>query len=423
MQTVIESLKSREIRMRIMFTLVLLAIYRFGTFVPAPGVDRDALGSIDSGALGFLNLFSGGAVERFSLFALGIMPYITASIVIQLLGVVSSKMSEIKKEGETGANKLNQYTRYLTVALALAQAIIYVFLFRSQGDVFPELGVLTSVSVVVALVAGSVFVMFLGENITQRGVGNGISLIVFAGIVSKLPSGLDAYWNNPDGLFKIVLPLVILLTVLIVVFVQEGQRKIPVQYSRQGSRKQISYLPLRLNMANVIPVIFASSLITIPAMLGASSTGTLKDIADFLAPNSLPYLGLEFILILTFAYFYAGVIFNPKEQAENLNRSQASIPGIRPGKETEKFLDQTLFRLTVPGALFLASVALIPTLIVRETSSTVFFSGVSVIIVIGVALEVARQLESRVRTKNYEKLAEKPIVTPLSELRLKQGDL
>jgi preprotein translocase subunit SecY len=407
-----------EIRRKLAFTAAMLALYRLGAYIPAPGVDTAALEGIQENfaggnILGFLNLFSGGALSQLSLFALGIMPYITASIILQLLTVVVPSLERLSTEGEVGQQKITQYTRYLTVALAFGQALGYVFLFESFGGtgesvVGGELTFTKLMLIVLSLTAGCTLLMWLGELITQRGIGNGISLMIFASIVSGLPSGLQAWWTNPDQVFVVMMPFIALAVIVGIVFVQEGQRRIPVQYAkRQVGRKMTTggstYLPLRVNMAGVIPVIFAASIMAFPPTIGQLlNTPWAVDFANFFGPSSWAYIVGEVLFIILFTYFYTAVQFNPVDQADNLKKYGGFIPGVRPGRPTAEYLDRILTRLTFAGALYLGAVAALPTILIAQTSANFFFGGTSILIVVGVALDTVKQLEAQLMMRNYE---------------------
>src|SRR5216684_4312042 len=359
-----------ELRKRVLFTAAILAAYRLGSWVPAPGVDQKALASLfqGGGILTLLNLFSGSALSRFSLFALGIMPYVTASIILQLLTAVVPTLERLQKEGEAGYAKITQYTRYLTVALAAAQSTGYAFLFKRQGAL-PGVNTGKMVIIVVTLTAGCTLLMWMGELITKRGIGNGISLLIFASILAYAPTGISA-WINGGTVERLLFPLVAIGVVVAVVFVQEGQRRIPVQYARRqlGNRQTTggaTYMPLRVNMAGVIPVIFAAALMALPptaAQFVPSWTGFVN--RNF-QPASALYLAIEAVLIIAFTYFYTSVQFNPVDQADNLRKNGGYIPGIRPGPPTAAYLDRVLQRLTLPGSLFLATVAVAPSIFIR----------------------------------------------------------
>src|SRR5213596_2109957 len=396
----------------------MLALYRLGAYIPAPNIDLNALNEVQkqfagNNILGFLNLFAGGSLQRFAIFALGIMPYITASIIMQLLTVVVPSLEKLRKEGEVGQQRITQYTRYLTVALAFAQSIGYVFLFRSFNtsagtDIIKGFGFGAVFTTVVSLTAGTVLIMWLGELITQRGIGNGISLMIFASIASRLPHGISAWWTNPDQVFKVMMPFVALAVVAFVVFMQEGQRRIPVQYAKRVVGRRMAgggstYLPPRVNMAGVIPVIFAASLMAFPPTIGELiHSKTARDFSVFFNPNGTAYIVGESILIVLFTYFYTAVTFNPVAQADNLKKYGGFIPGVRPGRPTAEFLDRILARLTFPGAIYLAAVAALPTLIINQTHTQFFFGGTSLLIVIGVALDTMKQLEAQLMMRNYE---------------------
>jgi preprotein translocase subunit SecY len=414
--TILNAFRVADIRKKLLFTAVMLGLYRLGAFIPVPGVNLEALDAIEenyagSNILGFLNLFTGGGLSRIAIFALGIMPYITASIILQLLTVVSPALEKLKQEGEVGQQKITQYTRYLTVGLAAAQAIGYVFLFRSQGSsagtpVFDSFGPGDVILVVVCLTSGCVLLMWMGELITQRGIGNGISLMIFASIVSGLPTGIQAWWTNPDQIFKVMMPFVALGVIAAIVFMQEGQRRIPIQYAKRVIGRRMSsggqtYLPLRVNMAGVIPVIFAASIMAFPPTIGELLPGA-QGLATFFSPNGWAYIVGESIFIILFTYFYTAVTFNPVEQADNLKKYGGFIPGVRPGRPTAEFLDRILARLTFPGALYLAAVAALPTILINQTSANFFFGGTSILIVVGVALDTMKQLEAQLMMRNYE---------------------
>ncbi|MBS1679816.1 MAG: preprotein translocase subunit SecY [Actinobacteria bacterium] len=418
LRTILNAFSVADIRKKLAFTAAMLALYRLGAYIPAPGVDVEAVKSVSSNfggsnVLGFLNLFSGGSLSRLSLFALGIMPYITASIILQLLTVVLPSLERLQKEGEVGQQKITQYTRYLTVALSFFESIGYVFLFRSFGNetgasVVGNLTFPRVMLIVICLTAGSVLLMWLGELITQRGIGNGISLMIFASIASSIPSGITKWWDNPDQVFVVMMPFIALAVIVAIVFVQEGQRRIPVQYAKRVvGRKMTSggstYLPLRVNMAGVIPVIFAASIMAFPPTIGQLlNTPAALDFAEFFSPNSVPYVIGEVLFIIIFTYFYTAVTFNPVDQADNLKRYGGFIPGVRPGRPTAEYLDRILSRLTFPGALYLGAVAALPTILISQTSANFYFGGTSILIVIGVALDTVKQLEAQLMMRNYE---------------------
>ncbi|MDO9352321.1 MAG: preprotein translocase subunit SecY [Solirubrobacteraceae bacterium] len=418
LRTVLSAFTVPEIRKKLLFTAFVLLLYRLGAHIPVPGANAQAIASLQEslgsggGVLQLLNTFSGGGLARTALFALGIMPYITASIIMQLLTVVVPSLEKLQKEGEVGQTKITQYTRFLTVGLAFAQSIGYVFLFRSLNTsaeaLIPDFTFIPVFIIVLSLTAGCIVVMWMGELITQRGIGNGISLMIFASIVSGLPGGVSNWWNTPDQVFKVIMPFLALAIIAAVVFIQEGQRRIPIQYAKRVIGKRMmsggqTYLPLRVNMAGVIPVIFAASLLAFPATIGQLvQTSWGQDISDFFVAGRAPYLIFEALLIILFTYFYTAVTFNPVDQADNLRKYGGFIPGVRPGRPTAEFLDRILARLTFPGALYLAAVAALPTLIINQTNADFFFGGTSLLIVIGVALDTMKQLEAQLMMRNYE---------------------
>jgi preprotein translocase subunit SecY len=418
--TILGAFRVGEIRKKLLFTAGLLALYRLGSYIPAPGISASALAQVQKAAggnsiLGLLNLFSGGGLSRIALFALGVMPYITASIVLQLLQVVVPSLEKLSKE-PGGQEQITQYTRYLTVGLAFAQSIGYVFLFKSleagaNVTLIPNFNVGKVFMIAITLTAGTVLLMWFGELITQRGIGNGISLMIFASIVSRIPSGVQAWWNNPDQVFKVMMPFIVFAVVAGVVFVQTGQRRIPVQYAKRQIGRRMTqggqtYLPILVNMAGVIPVIFAASFMAIPPtvgqLIGQNRKGFATNLYNFLSPGSWHYVVGECVLIILFTYFYTAVQFNPIDQADNLRQQGGFIPGVRPGRPTAEFLDRILARLTLPGALFLALIAALPTILIDQTNANFAFGGTSILIVIGVALDTMRQLEAQLQMRNYE---------------------
>jgi preprotein translocase subunit SecY len=403
-----------ELRRRVLFTGLILGLYRLGSWMPAPGVDSKSIqdffgsGGRGSSILGLLNLFSGSALSRFSIFALGIMPYVTASIILQLMTVVVPKLEELQKEGEAGMARINQYTRYLTVALAAAQATGYAFLFKREGVLAANSGRL--VLIVVTLVAGTTLLMWMGELITKRGIGNGISLLIFASILATAPAGVVA-WYNGGPMEKLFFPIVAIGVVVAVVFIQEGQRRIPIQYAKQMVGRRMTsggstYMPLRVNMAGVIPVIFAAAVLAFPPTIGEFIPSTQSFVNRHFQPSSWGYLFTEAALIVIFTYFYTAVQFNPVDQADNLRKYGGYIPGIRPGPPTAQYLDRVLTRLTLPGSLYLAAVAVLPSLFIRyggfSQATSRALGGTSVLIVVGVALDTMRQMESQMMMRSYE---------------------
>jgi preprotein translocase subunit SecY len=401
-----------ELRHRVLFTAMILGFYRLGSWIPTPGVDPDAIEDYFSGQggtiLGLLNIFSGGALSQFALFALGIMPYVTASIILQLMTVVIPRLEQLQKEGEAGYAKINQYTRYLTVALAALQAAGYSYLFNRQGAL--ELNVGKFILIVISLSAATTLLMWMGELITKRGVGNGISLLIFASILVGLPGGIRA-WNAGGPYEKLMFPLIALAIIVAVVFVQEGQRRIPIQYAkRMVGRRMTSggstYMPLRVNMAGVIPIIFAAAIMAFPPTVAQFFPQTQGFINEHFLPTSILYLAMQGFLIVIFTYFYTAVQFNPVDQADNLRKHGGYVPGIRPGPPTAQYLDRVLTRLTLPGSLYLALVATLPALFIRyggfSQSTSAALGGTSILIVVGVALDTMRQMESQMMMRHYE---------------------
>jgi preprotein translocase subunit SecY len=402
-----------ELRRRLLFTAGVLAVYRFGSWIPAPGINEQALnnlfgGSAGNGVLGLLNLFSGSALSRFSLFALGIMPYVTASIIFQVLAVVVPSLERLQKEGEAGYAKITQYTRYLTVALAAAQATGYAFLFKHESALNFNTGRL--IIIVLTLTAGTTLLMWMGEQITKRGIGNGISLLIFASILAYAPQGISG-WINGGTSARLFFPLIALAIVVSVVFVMEGQRRIPVQYARRqlGNRQTTggsTYMPLSVVMAGVIPIIFAAAILALPQTIGSFKPAWNNWLTVNFSPTGWKYLLVEGILIVVMTYFYTSVVFNPVEQADNLRKYSGYIPGIRPGPPTAAYFDRVLNRLTFPGSLFLAAVAVAPSVFIAEFhfSQATYraLGGTSVLIVVGVALQTMRQMQSQMVMRHYE---------------------
>ncbi len=410
--------KIPELRRRIFFTILMLAVYRLGVFVPTPGISADVVKNIISQGTIFeiFNLFSGGALSRFSVFALGIMPYISASIIFQLLSVSVPAIERLSKEGEAGRKKITRYTRYGTVILALIQGFGIAYGLKQQGAVLPGVPDWQFyITTMITLAAGTAFLMWLGEIISERGIGNGISLIIFSGIVTRIPVGFRDAWSTKEqfGGFFGFLILVIFIAALIgfILFMERSQRRIPVQYAKRVvGRKmyggQSSHLPLKVNTAGVIPPIFASSIIMFPATIAQFvKSGPMQMIASALASgwlHSVIYGGL----IIFFAYFYTAVTFNPVDVADNMKKFGGFIPGIRPGKSTSDYIDRILTRITLGGALYLTAVCIIPEFLIRHfgipSSLAYTFGGTSLIIVVGVAMDTLSQIESHLLTHHYE---------------------
>jgi preprotein translocase subunit SecY len=382
--------------------------------VPAPGVNQAALTGFfgsQGGVLQLLNLFSGSALSRFSIFALGIMPYVTASIIFQVMAVVVPSLERLQKEGEAGYAKITQYTRYLTVALAAAQATGYAFLFKSQAaQALPNANAGRMLIIILTFTGGTTLLMWMGEQITKRGIGNGISIIIFASILAYAPTGISG-WINGSTSGRLFFPIVALGILVSVVFVMEGQRRIPVQYARRqlGNRQTTggsTYMPLSVVMAGVIPIIFAAAILAVPQTIGSFKVGWSNWLQVNFSPTGWKYLLLEAILIILMTYFYTSVVFNPVEQADNLRKYNGYIPGIRPGPPTAAYFDRVLNRLTFPGALFLAAVAVAPSLFISHFhfSQATYraLGGTSILIVVGVALQTMRQMESQMVMRHYE---------------------
>jgi preprotein translocase subunit SecY len=419
LSAIVNAFKIPDLRRRLAFTAGILLLYRAGSWLPTPGVDTAQLREVFEGEaggtiLGYLNLFSGQALQNLSLFALGIMPYITASIIMQLMTVVVPTLGQMQKEGEAGQKKITQWTRYLTVALAAFQSAGYVFLFQNSSslggsDVLTDINVQTFLLIVVTLTAGTTLLMWMGELVTRRGVGNGQSLLIFASILISVPTAISA-WLQGSTLERLSLPLILLAVVVAVVIINEGQRRIPIQYAKRqvGSRMTsggATYMPLRVNMAGVIPVIFAVAVLFFPPTIGQLVPG-LEFLSDFFAPTSWPSIILEFGLIVMFTFFYTAVQFNPTEQADNLKKYGGFIPGVRPGRPTAQYLDRVLTRLTLPGAIYLGLIATLPTIAIRyfgfPTAVAQGLGGTSMLIIVGVALDTMRQVESQVQMRHYE---------------------
>ncbi len=422
--------KATELKKRLWFTLGALIVYRLGTYIPLPGIDPIVLQDIfrqqSGGILGMFNMFAGGALGRMTIFALNIMPYISASIILQLMTSISSSLGALKKEGEAGRKKINQYTRYLTVLIAMLQAYGVAVgiegMTSSAGPAVGDPGIFFRFTAVVSLVGGTVFLMWLGEQITARGVGNGISLIIFAGIVAGLPHALvgTLELGRTGALSTAFIALLLIGSVAVVygiVFVERAQRRIIVQYPKRqvGSKMfggESSHLPLKINTSGVIPLIFASSILLMPITLisitaSTDSSGIMSEIASWLGRGSPSYLTLYAALIAFFAFFYTAVVFNPVETADNLKKYGGFVPGIRPGKNTADYLDYVLTRLTVIGALYLIAVAILPEILISQYAVPFFFGGTSLLIAVSVTLDTVAQIQSHLLAHQYEGLIKK----------------
>ncbi len=418
--------KMSELKSRLWFVLGALVVYRLGAHIPVPGIDPTVLKQLfdsqSGGILGMFNMFSGGALSRFTVFALGIMPYISASIIMQLMSVVSPKMEQLKKEGEAGRRTITKYTRYGTVVLATFQALGIAIALEGQAGLVLDPGMAFRLIAVVTLVSGTMFLMWLGEQITERGIGNGISIIIFAGIVAGLPSAVGGTLELArTGAFSIPLVMflfvAILLVTALVVFVERGQRKITVNYAkRQVGNKvyggQTTHLPLKLNMAGVIPPIFASSIILFPATLAgwfgsSESLYWLKDISNVLSPGQPIYILFFAAAIMFFCFFYTALVFNPKETADNLKKSGAFVPGIRPGDQTAKYIDKIMGRLTLIGAFYITLVCLLPEFLILKFNTPFYFGGTSLLIIVVVTMDFMTQVQSHLMSHQYEGLLKK----------------
>ena len=438
-KTLKNALKTPDVRKRLLYTLLLIVVFRLGCYITVPGVDSIALNEAmgnTQGIAGLIDMISGGAFSRFSVFAMSISPYITASIVIQLLAMIIPSLERLTKEGgEEGRKKINRYTKILTIVLALVESIGIYFAYQSSG-IFVDNSFLTGALVVVGLVTGTSILMWLGDQITNKGVGNGISLLIFVGIIAGLPSGVVTLWNLivPNGVFSttgllLAIGIVVGAIILVagVVFVQQAERRIPVQYSKRVvGRKMVgaqnTHIPLKLAMAGVMPVIFASSFMTFPAMIIqifvpdiASQSGFLAGLYNFSIATSTSNVGIGYsianaivylLLILGFTYFYTYATFNPAEVSNNIKKNGGFIPGIRAGKPTTEYLSSVISKLTLFGGLFLAVIAIIPMLL-RFTNLNIAFGGTSILIVVGVALETVQQLESLLAMRHYKGFLEK----------------
>jgi len=427
--------KLTELKQRLLFVFLALVVFRIGTHIPVPGIDPVALAELFKQAQGSIvdlfNMFSGGALERFSVLALGVMPYISASIIMQLMTTVVPTLEQLKKEGEAGRRKITQYTRYATVGLAIFQALGIAIALEGQRvaggvPVVIEPGIGFKVVTVVTLVTGTMFLMWLGEQMTERGIGNGISLIIFAGIVAGLPKAIGGTLELArTGAFSV--PVVIVLFILavivtaFVVFVERGQRRITVNYAKRQMGRQVyaaqsSHLPFKINMSGVIPPIFASSLILFPATLGSwfsqgESMRWLKDIATTLSPGQPVYVLLYASAIIFFCFFYTALMFNPKETAENLKKSGAFVPGIRPGDQTAKYIDGVMSRLTLAGALYVTIVCLLPEFLIVKWNVPFYFGGTSLLIIVVVCMDFMAQIQAHLMSHQYESLLKKANLT------------
>jgi preprotein translocase subunit SecY len=416
--------KIPELRNRILYTAGLMAVFRIGIFVSTPGVNRavlaDAFKSLDGTLFGVINMFSGGAFSQASIFALGIMPYISSSIIMQLLVVVIPTLERLQKEGEAGRRKINQYTRYGTILLSVFQGFgVANFLIKGFGglQVVIDPGPWFYFMTILTLTAGTTFVMWLGEQITERGIGNGISLIIFAGIVAQFPAGLVQTMEmvrsgNIQPISAMVLLAIIFAVIAVIIFFEQAQRRIPVQYAKRmvGKRTyagQSTHLPLKINTSGVIPPIFASSILMFPATVAnfTAEGGFFSDLQQFFAFDSWSYNTIYVLMIIFFCYFYTAITFNPVDVADNMKKGGGYIPGVRPGKKTAEYIDRVLSRITFGGALYLCAVCVLPTILILKFGIGFYFGGTSLLIVVGVALDTVRQIESHLITRHYDGFA------------------
>lgn len=415
-----------DLKKRLWFLLFALIVYRIGTHVPVPGIDPSVLQDLfkeqESGVLGMFNMFSGGALSRLSIFALGIMPYISASIIMQLGTVAVPHLEALKKEGEAGRRKITQYTRYGTLALSLVQGYGISIALQSQAGLVLNPGSMFVLTTVITLVTGTIFLMWLGEQITERGIGNGISLIIFAGIAAGLPSAIGGTLElvrtgSMHFLVALIIFIAAALVTAFVVFIERGQRKILVNYAKRQVGKKVfggqsSHLPLKLNMAGVIPPIFASSIILFPATLAGwfasgNSMVWLRDISASLSPGQPLYVLMYASMIIFFCFFYTALVFNPKETSENLKKSGAFIPGIRPGDQTTRYIERIMLRLTLTGAIYITLVCLLPEFLILKWNVPFYFGGTSLLIIVIVTMDFMSQVQSHVVSSQYESLLKK----------------
>jgi preprotein translocase subunit SecY len=404
-----------ELRKKLLFTLAMIMLYRLGAFIPVPGINIATVKALvdTNAALGLLGLFSGGALEKFAVFSLGIMPYITSSIIMQLLQGVIPKVEQWAKEGESGQRKITQVTRYMTLGIATLQSVAMLGLFRSAistavgPGVPPE--IFTDFVIVITLIAGTAFIMWMGELITQRGIGNGMSLLIFASIVSRFPQAIVQSFTFANGILTILLLLTTVFIVAAIVTMERAQRRIPVQYAKRVVGRRVyggagTYIPLKINGANVVPIIFASAILFFPSQIATLTRVVwLQTFGNMLAKGPLNWV-MEFVLIVFFTYFYTALVFNPMDLSDNLRKNGGFIPGVRPGSATTRYIENVLNRITLPGALFLGVIAVVPSMLFYTTSDPLVsaFGGTSILIMVGVALETMTQLESQLKMRHYE---------------------
>jgi len=417
--------KVPELRRRLLITLGLLAVYRVGIFISIPGVDRNVMSQIMSRSggtiLGLFDMFSGGAVKQLSIFALGIMPYISSSIILQLLTVVSPTLAELRKEGEVGYRRINQYTRYLTVAISFVQSFGIAAYLESLNTSSTYGAVVTNpnwwfrIVLMISLTSGTAFLMWLGEQITERGIGNGISLIIFAGIVARLPDAIFQTMSQSaigqiQPLTLLFLVLIVIVVIGVIVFFERGQRRITIQYPRRMVGRKVyggqsTHLPLKVNQAGVIPPIFASSILMFPNTLANFKIPGMQALQNYMVPSTWLYNLVYVLLIIFFCYFYTAVTFQPEDVADNLKKQGAFVPGIRPGKKTAEYINRVMSRITFGGALYVSAVCVLPSLLQSNLHVPFYFGGTSLMIVVGVALDTVQQIEAHLITRHYEGFA------------------
>ncbi|ADL11732.1 preprotein translocase subunit SecY [Acetohalobium arabaticum] len=408
------SLKVKGLREKIFFILAMIAVYRIGAHIPVPGVDPSRLSELfqQGGLLGFLDMFSGGALRRFTIFAMSINPYITASIIMQLLTVVIPRLEELSKQGQEGKKVIAQYTRYATVVLALIQGFGITLWIKNLGAIANPT-YFTLFTIIITLTAGTAFLMWLGEQITDKGIGNGISIIIFASVISRAPSAVIGIVRKLQvgaiSIFNVFFFLIIAVVIVAaIIYIQQGERKIPVQYSKRVVGRKVyggqsTHIPLKVNQAGVIPVIFASSVLLFPATIAKILPyGWAQSLADALSPGSALYTALYALLIIFFTYFYTAIQFNPREVADNIKQNGGFVPGRRPGRPTAEYLDRILTRITLAGAIFLAAVAVLPNFVMSITGIEVRFGGTALLIVIGVALQTMKEIETQLLQRHYQ---------------------
>lgn len=413
LSAIANAFKVPDLRKKILFTLFIVALYRIGCFIPVPGVDINIIKSTvdQNAALGMLNLFTGGALETFAVFAMGVMPYITASIIMQLLQAAIPALERLAKEGESGQRKITQYTRYMTLGIGAIEAIGYLGLFQSSittGTGIPPF--VTNAMIVVTLLAGTALIMWLAELITQRGIGNGMSLLIFVNIVARFPSALVQSMNLSNVLTTVLILAIVLAVIALIIFVDRGQRRIPVQYAKRVVGRRVmggsgTYIPLKVNGANVVPIIFASAILAVPAQLSTvfPKVPWLGVFSNAVSSGWINWI-IQFVLIVFFSYFYTALVFNPTEISDNLRKQGGFIPGVRPGTTTTAYIERIMNRITLPGALFLGIIAVGTSVLFTLTNNTMVrqFGGTSILIMVSVALETMTQIESQLKMRHYD---------------------